>query len=140
MVDRNPPLATYLGIHTQDHVLPDASAAKAHDDFRWFSKRVGQFNALEKSRLHDEARLDLELLNHFYQLEKFWHEDVPNWQRNPDPLQGIGSLIFLQISREFAPLEKRVADIAGRLAATPDRKSTRLNSSHSAKSRMPSSA
>ncbi len=119
MVDRNPPLATYLGIHTQDHVLPAATVAQAADDFRWFSKRVGEFNALPKSRLSEEHQLDLELLNHFYRLEKFWYEDAPNWQRNPDPLQSIGSLLFLQISREFAPLEKRVSDIAGRLAATP---------------------
>ncbi len=119
MVDRNPPLATYLGMHNKDHVLPPATLEQANADFAWFSGRVADFNALPAARLSEEHRLDLQLLNHFYGLEKFWHEEAPNWRRNPDPLQSIGSLIFLQISREYAPLEKRVSDIAGRLAATP---------------------
>ena len=119
MVDRDPSLATHLGIHNKDQLLNDASARKVKEDFLWFSKRIGQFNALPKSELNEEFKLDLELLNHFYGLEKFWHEDAPYWHRNPDALHSIGSLLFLQLSREYAPLQKRISDIAKRLAAVP---------------------
>ncbi len=119
MVDRNPMVATYLGIHTLDHLLPDGSAARVRDDFQWLSKRMAQFQAIDKNSVHENHGLDLELLDHYYHLETFWHEEAPFWQRNPDPLQGIGALIFLQITREFAPLEKRVSDIQHRLAALP---------------------
>ena len=44
------------------------------------------------------------------------------------------------VSELFSPVTGEVVEVNSALSAKPDRKSTRLNSSHSAKSRMPSSA
>ena len=44
--------------------------------------------------------------------------------------------VFLQLIKIYQPL----VDFAGAGATVPDRKSTRLNSSHRSQSRMPSSA
>jgi uncharacterized protein (DUF885 family) len=119
MVERNPGVGTYIGIHTHDHLLPNGSATQVQEDFQWSSKRLKEFHALDSSGLSEENRFNLQLLNHFHRLEKFWFQDVPHWKASPDPLQSVGALLFIQMSRDYAPLEKRIDDICKRLAALP---------------------
>ena len=58
---------------------------------------------------------------------------------NQQEVDGIG-LVPLQDAEQLPPTQGEEATIVSLLQSTRDRKSTRLNSSHSGQSRMPSSA
>ena len=91
------------------------------------------------------------LVGYYGPAEELRSRDVREQEEKarPKPKNAFGSFTELVNIPEVAKRPRRVkdtepatntTDIAGRVGEAPDRKSTRLNSSHIATSRMPSSA
>jgi uncharacterized protein (DUF885 family) len=121
LLDLNPGLATTLGRHVPyDNLLP-------HGGFETLSKTYGLLKdwrgkarkASEREDLSVDQDLGLRNLDFGVDLYRFSIEEYPMWKMNPDAVEVPGDLLFLMITRDYAPLETRLGSIVARLSAVP---------------------
>jgi uncharacterized protein (DUF885 family) len=116
-----PEIASMLGLHDPfDHQLskgdltPDFEIEKNLEEAVSRMKETIDFNAL-----NEENKIDWEILESLLEVWKFkLHEQRQNIL-NPDAFELIGASFFLMISKEYAPLEKRMKAIISRLRKIP---------------------
>jgi uncharacterized protein (DUF885 family) len=119
IVRDNPVIGTYLGLHTDDDRLGDASRDKVLDELDQDKKHLSAVEALDEQALSPEARLERELEMHNVKRSIFDTEVVRTWERRSTALDGFGDALFLLFARDFAPLHERLGSIAGRLEELP---------------------
>ncbi len=119
MLEREPVLATYLGIHDQDERLGDMSRAGrlAMNDLE--RRYLAQLEALDPAGLSKPNRLERELAILCARRALFDGEVHRLWERRVTAGEEIGDAIFLLFARDFATLPERLATIAARLEAVP---------------------
>jgi uncharacterized protein (DUF885 family) len=119
IVRDNPIVGTYLGIHTEDHRLGDASRDAVLAELAADKVHLAAVEALDPGELSASARLERDLEIHNLRRSIFDTEVVRIWERRSTALDTIGDGIFLIFAQDFAPLPERLASIAGRLEAIP---------------------
>jgi uncharacterized protein (DUF885 family) len=119
VVESEPVLATYLGIHawdedlgdaTRDHVLADLDEERAH---------LAAVEALDVAGLSPEARFERDLEIHNLRRVIFDTAVVRRWERRSTSMDAVGDALFPLFTRDFAPLDERLMAIAGRLEKVP---------------------
>ena len=117
----NPDLATELGLHDPyDYLLPDGSTTRLLENLeleeKWLNRLKDNF---KKQELNDEHKLDWEVLERVHEFSRFSFYEHRLHELNPEAFDILGGLVFLMLTRDYAPLEKRMDAIASRLERAP---------------------
>jgi uncharacterized protein (DUF885 family) len=112
---RNPTQATYLGIHTWDSQLEDASRTaitRESDALRAFRDRL---SVIARDRLSADRALDYEQVLRAIDSQLLTNDVIKPWQTTPDTYSsGITATAFIMIKRSFAPPEVRLKALIAR--------------------------
>lgn len=119
LISRNPVIATRLGEHSFDTLLPEIGADAVERNLSFLRELRGAFNALPENELSIDERIDRRSIIHFADLQLFYDEDLKRWRMGHDLAMIIGDAIFLLFIRDFAPLSERVKSMIARLKAVP---------------------
>jgi len=117
----NPDAATVLGIHEPyDWQLPHGGF-KRYEYTRallnsWFAKAS---EIAESEELSIEQKLSVEALRSLKEILQFSLEDYPHWKMNPDALETPGGILFIMLTREYAPYDQRVSAICSQVSRLP---------------------
>ncbi|HXG25834.1 MAG TPA: DUF885 domain-containing protein [Candidatus Binatia bacterium] len=119
VVEEEPTWATYLGIHAWDDRLPDPSRERILGDAEKDRQHVAALEALDPAGLSPEARFERDLELYHVRLRIFRVEELRIWERRSTGASALGDALFPLFTRDFAPLEERLARIAARLEQAP---------------------
>ncbi len=119
LLEREPVLATYLGIHDQDERLGDMSRAGRLELIQLERHYLADLEALDPTGLSEPNRLERELAMLSARRALFDGEVHRLWERRVTAGEEIGDAVFLLFVRDFAPLSDRLTTIAARLEAAP---------------------
>jgi uncharacterized protein (DUF885 family) len=119
MVEREPVLGTWLGLHDADDRLGDggrdAVLAEIADD----RAHLAQVEAIDAAGLSPAAAFERDLELHNVRRAIFDPEILRIWERRSFAMDAIGDGLFLLFARDHAPLAERLAAITGRLEGVP---------------------
>lgn len=118
-IERNPVLATHLGIHEYDHKLPEVTEEKIVEDIELIEDWLKELKNFEDDRLNEDNKLAKKLGLHIFQLRLFNLKELKQWEQAPMAPNSIGSSILLLLRREFAPLKVRLESIISRIEDVP---------------------
>ena len=119
LISDNPILATYLGIHTEDSRLGDASRDAVLAEIAADRAHLAEVEALDDAGLSPAARFERDLELHNLRLGLYEHDEIRRWERRSSSAGELGDAIFLLFARGAAPLSERLARIADRLEEAP---------------------
>ena len=117
----NPDAATGLGIHEPyDWQLPHGGF-KRYEFTRvllnsWHAKAS---EIAESEELSVEQKLSVAALRSEKDILQFSLDDYPHWKMNPDALETPGGLLFIMLTREYAPYDQRVSAMCSRISRLP---------------------
>ena len=121
LLDINPDLGTEVGLHDPyDDLLPHGGAERYLDSLRLlqeWNERAQQ--ATKDSSLTVDERIGLKGLGLAVDMLRFSIDEYPIWKMYPDALATPGALLFIMLTREYAPYETRAASMASRLKKLP---------------------
>jgi len=120
-LDKNPEMGTFLGFHEPyDKLLSDGSIEQVYENLKLLEKWLNKMQTtMNFDELNEEHKMDWRILEKTYERFKFSTYEHRTHEKNPEALQGIGSMIFVVLTREYAPLEKRIEGIVCRLEKLP---------------------
>jgi len=120
--EKNPQWATFVGLHDPyDNLLPDGSAKNVYDFLEILEEAYKKAQkTINYEELNEENKIDYQLLERTYQNLRFLISEHRKFERNPDVFDEIGGIFFVMITRNYAPLEKRMESIAARLEKLPE--------------------
>jgi len=121
LLRRNPNFATFFGLHEPyDWLLPDGSAKNIFGTLalikEWYEKLKEK---IDFDALDDDHKIDWMVLEHAYELFKYEVSVLRTFETNPDAFDEIGGVLFIMLTRDYAPIEKRVDAIIARLEKVP---------------------
>ena len=116
---RHPDIATELGDHRFDDLLPDRSQAALDDERRGLAEFAGRLTAIDQAALGAELRVDAAVLEGDVARRLFELTELREHTWNP-LVANPGQAIYMLLARDYAPLPDRLRALAGRLAAVPD--------------------
>ncbi|MDQ3871696.1 MAG: DUF885 domain-containing protein, partial [Chloroflexota bacterium] len=119
LMERQPVLATFLGIHERDDRLADTSRDGKEAEIAAGRRFLSELESLEPDDLSDEVRFERELAIHLARRSLFDHEVHRVWERRASAVDEIGDGLFSVLARDFAPLAERLDSMTGRLEAAP---------------------
>ena len=120
-LENNPDYATSLGLHDPyDCLLPRGSTERLRDNLRVEEEWIKRLRETVKyDELSAEHRVDWEIIEKFYEISKFYFYETRMYELNPDAFEDIGELLFIMLTRDYAPLDKRIDAIAARIEKLP---------------------
>jgi len=120
-LETNPDYATQLGLHDPyDYVWPDGSTKRLLKNLELEKEWLNRLKENVKfEELNEDHKLDCTVLERFHESSKFYFYELRMHELNPDAFDIIGGLIFMMLTRDYAPLEKRMDAIAARLEKAP---------------------
>jgi len=117
----SPTSASMVGYHEHgvdqrlDRLTPQALAQRS----AWLHGFRGKLDAVA-GEVDREDAADRELLRESITLELLDLDEAHDYARRVDgPLDALGSTFFMMVARDYAPLERRAADVAARLGEVP---------------------
>ena len=114
----NPTWATGIGVHQFDDRWPDLTEAGRAERLGFTDRWLGEFRAM--TGLHGDEAIDRDLLIGELEAARFTETELREETWNPlDWVYLLGDGLFSLLAREFAPLEIRLASVAGRLEGLP---------------------
>jgi len=100
--------------------MPNGSSQNVFDTLELTKQWVDKTKkTIRYDALSDEHKIDWKVVEHFYELEKFSVEQRRTWETNPDAFDDVGSVLFIMLTRNYAPMEKRAEAIVSRLEKLP---------------------
>ena len=114
-----PAEATFLGDHSHDDRLGDPTAAAEQRRRGELTALIGQLDELPADELDTADTVDRDILRTAAESELLALTDLDEASWNP-MLHNPGQALYGLLSRDFAPLPERLANVAGRLRAVPD--------------------
>jgi hypothetical protein len=117
----NPDVATGLGIHVPyDWQLPNGGFKKLEDTRNLLNSWYAKVQELTPSEdLSLEQKISIKNLKYAIDFHEFSLVDYPHWKMNPNAIDMPGSLLFIMLTRDYAPLDQRVSAINSRLMRLP---------------------
>jgi len=119
LISRNPIMATWLGEHNFDGLLPEIGADAVERNIAFMRELRNAFSSLPENDLSLDERIDRRGIIHFADQQLFNDEDLQQWRGGRDLALNIGDAIFLLFIRDFAPFSERVKSMISRLKAVP---------------------
>jgi len=118
---KNPHFASYLGLHDPyDYQLPGGDTAHVIENLKMLEDYVKRMEEkIDFNGLNDTNRIDWQVLEKTLAMSKFEFYEQRMHELNPDAFDEIGSILFLMITRDYAPLKKRIDAIIARLEKLP---------------------
>jgi len=119
--EKNPDFATYLGLHDPyDYLLPKGDTAHIIENLKILEDLVKRMKkTIDFDELNDGNKTDWQVLEKTLEMDKFQIYEQRMHELNPDAFDGIGGILFLMITRDYAPLAKRIDAIVARLKKVP---------------------
>lgn len=119
--EKNPDFATALGLHDPyDYLLPKGSTDHIEENLKLLDETIKRLHGtLKPQDLSPKNKIDLEVLERASENWKFFFYEYPMHELNPDAFGDLGGLIFIMLTRDYAPLEKRIDAIASRMEKMP---------------------
>jgi len=118
-IERNPVMATHLGIHEHDHRLPEFTEEKIVEDIELMEGWLNELRDFETDELNEENKMAKKLGSHIFEIHLFNLKELKQWEQAPQAPNSIGASILLLLKREFAPLEERLESIKSRIEDVP---------------------
>ncbi len=120
-MDENPEWATFLGFHDPyDKLLSHGSIEQVYKNLKLLEEWVQKIRkTVSFDELNEVHKMDWRLLEHAYEHSKFSAYEQRAHEKNPEALQGIGTMMFIVLTREYAPFEQRIEGIVSRLEKLP---------------------
>ncbi|WP_329007322.1 DUF885 domain-containing protein [Micromonospora rifamycinica] len=119
VLESRPGLATSSGDHRFDDRLPDLSGPAVAADQAMLKEAADALAEVDADALDVEEQVDHALLSALVDRELFELSEIRAYEW--DPLaHNPGPLLHALLARPYAPVEERLAHLAGRLAAVPD--------------------
>lgn len=116
LLELRPDLATALGEHRYDAKWPDLSVAGAAKEREFLSSVKHELDAIDRTRLGTEARVDHAILSNQIELSLYTNGELKTAETNPLEWTGlIGDALDPLLARDFAPLRDRLQSLASRL-------------------------
>ena len=112
--------ATLIGDHSADDQLDQVDAAARNRNIDLYKKYLADLNEIEFDSLSSANQVDAEMLRAELRSSLWSLETLQQWAWDPLVYVHIsGSAIYGLVARDFAPIEKRLVNIASRLAQMP---------------------
>ncbi len=118
-MDFNPVMATSVGIHTRDHLLPRAGYEAQMELIRKEREVLERLRGFDARALSPSKRVDYGVMRSGLRLILFDDEELRIWESRPTGVEDLSDGLFLLFMRNFAPLPKRMESIIGRLERAP---------------------
>ena len=115
----NPVLASYFGVHAEDHRLGDPSRDALEGQIADERAHLAAVEALDAAGLSEAARFERDLELHNLRLGLFDLAEIRSWERRPTAASDVGDAVFLLFARGAAPLAERLERITDRLEGVP---------------------
>ncbi len=119
LVNDDPVLATWLGLHDHDDELGDASRDQVLAELAAERAHLTAVEAIDPTELSPGARFDRDLEIHNLRRGIYETDVVRIWERRSFALDMVGDGLFLLFARDHAPLAERLEAITGRLEGVP---------------------
>ena len=123
-LDESPALgpvgATSLGDHRFDHLVNQVSSEARAERVAFNKKYIEELEIIPKGELSRAYQVDAALLDNRLRSGIWRIEELQEWSWNPLRFTGLaGGAIYSLMAREFAPVEERLINVAGRLEQFP---------------------
>jgi uncharacterized protein (DUF885 family) len=119
-LENAPTEATRIGDHAHDTKWPDWSEAGDAAQRQRLQETQAELSRLNRGRLSPQARIDAAILENRIAYRLFALDELRSAAVNPAAwTEMLGDGLDPLVTREFAPLEERLASLRGRLAAVP---------------------
>ena len=123
-LDESPALgpvgATSLGDHRFDHLVNQVSSEARAERVAFNKKYIEELEIIPKGELSRAYQVDAALLDNRLRSGIWRIEELQEWSWNPLRYTGLaGGAIYSLMAREFAPVEERLINVAGRLEQFP---------------------
>jgi uncharacterized protein (DUF885 family) len=120
--EKNPHFASFLGLHDPyDYLLPKGDTAYVIENLEMLEEYVKRMKeTLDFNSLNSANRIDWQVLEKALERGKFDVHEHRKHESNPDAFDEIGSIFFLMIAREYAPLKKRIDALIARIRKLPE--------------------
>ena len=116
----NPVTATWMGDHRYDHDLPDVSPENVAAEVAYLSDVRARLHSIDFDKLSRDNGIDARILKNNIDFITLVDKDIRPFERNPMAYTDLlGNSMYCFISRDFAPLDKRLDAAADRLAKFP---------------------
>ena len=112
VLERNPHVATLLGVHEYDDVLPSGTRASVEDEIdaaRELREELDGFEGYEAELARASLNYDL------YEMD-----ELRLWEGDPQAADAVVSFVYPLYTRNFAPFAERMERIADRLEGVPE--------------------
>lgn len=119
--DKNPHFASYLGLHDPyDYLLPKGDTAHVLENLTLFQESTDRMkNTIDYDSLNGSNKIDWQVMEKAIETIRFEVHERRMHELNPDAFDEVGGIFFAMITRDYAPLEKRIDAIIGRLEKLP---------------------
>ncbi|NIO36778.1 DUF885 family protein [Candidatus Bathyarchaeota archaeon] len=119
--EKNPDFASHLGLHDPyDHLLPKGDTAHIRNNMKILEDHVKRIEeTIDLSNLKDDSKMDHQILKRALEMEKFEFYELRHHELDPDAFATVGGALFTLITRDYAPLEKRIDAVISRLEKVP---------------------
>jgi len=120
-IEVNPHYATFFGLHDPyDWLLPDGSSKNVLETHELAKEWVNRMKkTVRYAALSGAHKIDWKVVEQAYEQDKFSVYEHRVWETNPDAFDLMGGILFIMLTRDYAPIEKRVEAIAARLEKLP---------------------
>jgi uncharacterized protein (DUF885 family) len=117
----NPTFATFLGLHDPyDWQMPDGSSKNVFESLDVAKEWVDKMKKTVKyEQLSHDHKIDWKIIELAHEWSKFSVYEHRTWETSPDAFDDVGGTVFIMLTREYAPMEKRVEAIVTRLEKLP---------------------
>ena len=116
-MERDPILATQMGLHQWDHLLPKGTREFEMEGIRILKEFRERLGATDVSGEKAEGRIEKMALEETVDLWLFQAEELRFWEQIPEGTLTLGGAIFPLIARDFAPASERLRNVRARLEA-----------------------
>ena len=119
--EKNPHFASYLGLHDPyDYMLPKGNTAHELENLKLLEDSAERMKeTMDYSGLNDANKVDWRVIEKALEMGKFDFYERRMHELNPDAFYEVGGIFFDMITKDYAPLEKRIDAIIARLEKLP---------------------
>lgn len=125
MIDKffemNPDWASYIGLHDPyDYLLPRGDTGHYFENMKLLEDYVNRLKTtIDYNTLSNTNKIDWQVLEKALEMFKFEFFEQRMHELNPNAFEQIGGIFFGMITKDYAPLEKRIDAIIARLEKLP---------------------
>ncbi len=119
--EANPHFASYLGLHDPyDSQMPKGDTAHIIENLKLLEEFVERMKkAVDYNALSDDNRIDWQVMERAAEATRFETFELRMHELNPNAFDEVGGIFFMMITRDYAPLDKRIEAIIARLEKLP---------------------